>query len=73
LVTEIRKLSRIAVAVGGFLVMMGMILIGTFALALFNVLDIGVFTDETHLLMLTVALLSIGVLDVVAGVILWRG
>jgi len=73
LVAEIRKLSRIAVAVGGFLVMMGMILIGTFALALLNVLDIGVFTGETHLLMLTVALLSIGVLDVVAGVILWRG
>jgi len=73
LVAEIRKLSRIAAAVGGFLVMMGMILIGTFALALFNVLDIGVLADETHLLMLTVALLSIGVLDVVAGVILWRG
>ena len=73
MVGEVRKLSRIAAAVGGFLVMMGMILIGTFALALLNVLDIGVFTGETHLLMLTVALLSIGVLDVVAGVILWRG
>ena len=69
---EIGKLSRIAAAVGGFLIMMGMILIGTFTLVLFNVLDIGVFTDETHLLMLTVALLSMGVLDVVAGVILWR-
>jgi len=73
LVAEIRKLSRVAVAVGGFLVVMGMILIGTFALVLFNVLDIGVFTNETHLLLLTVGLLSIGVLDVIAGVILWRG
>jgi len=73
LVTEIRKLSRIAAAVGGFLVMMGMVLIGVFALALFNVLDIGVLADETHLLMLTAGLLSIGVLDVIAGVILWRG
>jgi len=70
---DVGKLGRIAVAVGGFLVMMGMILIGTFALALFNVLDIGVFTEETHLLLLIVGLLSIGVLDVVAGVILWRG
>ena len=69
---EIGKLGRIAVAVGGFLIMMGMILISTFILTLFNVLDIGVFTDETHMVLLTVALISVGVLDVVAGVMLWR-
>jgi len=72
LVAEVGRLSRIAVAVGGFLIMMGMILIGVFALALFNVLDISVFTDETRLLLLIAGLLSMGVLDVVAGVILWR-
>jgi len=69
---EIGKLGRIAVAVGGFLIMIGMILISTFILTLFNVLDIGVFTDETHMVLLTVALISVGVLDVVAGVMLWR-
>jgi len=68
-----RKLSRLAVAVGGFLIMMGMILMGAIALTLLNVIDISAFANETYLLMFMLALLSVGVLDMIAGIILTRG
>jgi len=68
-----RKLSRLAVAIGGFLIMMGMIFMGAIALTLLNVIDVSAFTNETYLLMFMLALLSVGVLDVIAGIILSRG
>jgi hypothetical protein len=46
-----RKLSRLAVATGGFLIMMGMILAGASVLTLLNVIDITAFMNETYLLL----------------------
>jgi len=68
-----RKLSRLAVAIGGFLIMMGMILMSAVVLTLLNVIDITAFMNETYVLMFMLALLSVGVLDVIAGIILSRG
>jgi len=68
-----RKLSRLAVAIGGFLIMMGMILMSAVVLTLLNVIDITAFMNETYVLIFMLALLSIGVLDVIAGIILSRG
>ena len=68
-----RKLSRLAVAIGGFLIMMGMILMSTVVLTLLNVIDITAFMNETYVLMFMLALVSVGVLDVIAGIILSRG
>jgi len=68
-----RKLSRLAVAIGGFLIMMGMILISAFVLTLLNVIDVTAFMNETYLLMFMLAMLSVGVLDVIAGIMLSRG
>jgi len=73
LTERMRKLSRLAVAIGGFLIMMGMILMGAIALTLLNIIDISAFVNETYLLMFMLALLSVGVLDVIAGIILSRG
>lgn len=67
-----RKLSRLAAAIGGFLVMMGMILMGAIVLNLLGIIDVTVFLNETYLLMFMLALLSVGILDVIAGVILSR-
>jgi len=67
------KLSRLAVAIGGFLIMMGMILMGAVVLAGLNVIDITAFMNETYLLLFILALLSVGVLDLIAGIILSRG
>jgi len=69
---RIRKLSRLAVAIGGFLVMMGMILSGAVALNILGIIDITVFMNETYLLMFMLGLLSVGILDIVAGIILSR-
>lgn len=68
-----RKLSRLAVAIGGFLIMMGMILMSAIVLTLLNVIDITAFINETYVLMFMLALLSVGLLDVIAGIILSRG
>lgn len=67
-----RKLSRLAAAIGGFLVMMGMILLGAVVLNLLGIIDVTVFLNETYLLMFMLALLSVGILDLLAGVILSR-
>ena len=48
---RMRKLSRLAVATGGFLIMMGMILVGASVLTLLNVIDITAFMNETYLLL----------------------
>jgi len=68
-----RKLSRLAVAIGGFLIMMGMILMSAVVLTMLNVIDITAFMNETSVLIFMLALLSVGVLDVIAGIILSRG
>lgn len=72
LTERVRKLSRLAVAVGGFLIMMGMILVSALVLNLMNIVDISTFTNEAYLLMFMLALFSIGVLDLVAGILLSR-
>jgi hypothetical protein len=68
-----RKLSRLAVTIGGFLIMMGMILMGAIVLILLNIVDTSAFMNETYLLLFMLALLSVGVLDIIAGIILSRG
>jgi len=67
------KLSRLAVAVGGFLIMMGMFLVVAIALTLLNIVDVSALVNETYLLVFMLALLSVGVLDVIAGILLSRG
>jgi len=66
------KLSRLAVAIGGFLIMMGMILLSAVVLTLLNVIDVTAFMNETYSLMFMLALLAIGILNLLAGVILSR-
>jgi len=53
--------------------MMGMILMGAVVLSLLNVIDITAFLNETYLLTFMLALLSVGILDVIAGILLSRG
>lgn len=69
---RIGKLSRLAAAIGGFLIMIGMILVSTVVLCGMNIVDVGAFANESYLMMLMLALLSVGALDVIAGIILSR-
>jgi hypothetical protein len=63
--------NRFAVALGGFLIFVGIIIMGSFLIFYFmenlNHLETGSIQNLSLLL-----LLSIGLVDLIAGVILWR-
>jgi len=63
------RLSKVAVAMGGFLIFVGITMIGVFALVFSGVVDVSLLGKEYRMLFLWV-LLVIGVLDVVSGIIL---
>lgn len=71
-----QRLSKVAVAIGGFLIFVGIIMIGMFALALSGVVDIGVFErisgSEAYRMLFLGVLLVIGILDFVSGIMLRR-
>ena len=66
------RLCRLAVAIGGFLIMMGMILLGGVVLTLLNIVDITAFMNENYSSLFMLALLSVGIINLVAGLILSR-
>ena len=67
-----RRLSKVALIIGGFLILVGVTIMGMFALVLARAIDVGalerIFMDY-RVLFLGV-LLVIGVFDVVSGIIL---
>jgi hypothetical protein len=65
-----RKLARLSIAIGGFLIVTSLVLTGIIFLILMNIIEIDVFADQTNTLLLTLVLLVVGVLDFVAGIIL---
>jgi hypothetical protein len=65
-----RKLVRLSIAIGGFLIVTSLILTGTVFLILLNLIDVGVFANQTHISVLTLMFLAIGILDFAAGIIL---
>ena len=68
-----QRLSKVAVAIGGFLIFVGIIMVGIFALVLFGVIDVSVLESNGYRMFSLGVLLVIGVLDLVSGVILRRG
>ena len=67
-----RKLVRLSIAIGGFLIVTSLILTGTVFLILLNIIDVSVFANQTHVSVLTLLFLAIGVLDFIAGIILLK-
>jgi hypothetical protein len=65
-----RRLVRLSIAIGGFLIVTSLILTGTVFLILLDIIDVGVFADQIHTSLLTLMFLAIGVLDFIAGIIL---
>lgn len=61
---------RIAVVIGGFLIMVGMILVGIFFLALFRILDPDFLISEDFARVFMLALVILGVLDLVSALTL---
>jgi hypothetical protein len=69
----IRKwLSRFAVALGGFLIFVGIIVIGVFLIDYFGMIDLNILETENLQNLPFFMLLAIGLVDLIAGIILWR-
>ncbi len=65
-----RKLVRLSLAIGGFLIVTSLILAGTIFLLLLNMIDLKIFSDSATTSVLTMIFLAIGILDFIAGIIL---
>lgn len=63
---------RIALAIGGFLIFLGLIIIGFFILVYLNVIDVNTLLNPEYRLLFILILLVLGVLDLVSAVILAR-
>lgn len=64
--------SRLAVALGGFLIFLGIIVIGAFLVGYFDLMDLSILETENLQTLSLLMLLAIGLVDLVAGAILWR-
>jgi len=67
-----KRFSRFAVALGGFLIFVGIIVIGVFLIGFLGVVDFSIIDNETFYSLSLLLLLAIGLVDLVAGIILWR-
>ncbi|MCW4015433.1 MAG: hypothetical protein NWF06_03605 [Candidatus Bathyarchaeota archaeon] len=64
--------SRFAVALGGFLIFVGIIITAVFIVSFLGVVDFGVIETENLQSLWLGLLLAIGLIDLLAGIILWR-
>ena len=67
-----KLLSRFAVALGGFLIFVGIVMIGSFLIGFLGVVDFSIVESEKLQSLFLGLLLAIGLVDLVAGIILWR-
>jgi hypothetical protein len=65
-----RKLVRLSLAIGGFLIVTSLILTGAIFLILLNMIDVTVLADPATTSVLTMLFLAIGILDFIAGILL---
>ena len=64
--------SRFAVALGGFFIFVGIIVMGVFLIGFFGMVDLSILESENLQNLPLLLLLAIGLADLVAGTILWR-
>ncbi len=69
----IRKwFSRFAVALGGFLIFVGIIIIGVFLVDYFGMIDFNILETENLQSLPFFMLFALGLVDLIAGILLWR-
>ncbi len=67
-----RWFSRFAVALGGFLIFIGIVVIGIFLASIMGIIDVNLIETENLQGLVLGLLLMVGAVDIVAAVILWR-
>lgn len=70
MIVTLRRFSRVAAALGGLLIFIGIVVMGIFVLALFHIIDIDFLMEADHQALLVWILLVIGVLDLASGILL---
>lgn len=63
---------RFAVALGGFLIFMGIIMVGVFAMVFFGRVDVSALENQEYRMLSLWVLLVVGVFNLVSGIILRR-
>lgn len=66
-----QKLIKLCIAIGGFLIVSGLILTGIVFLILSNIIDMNVLTDQVAVALLTLIFMTIGVVSIIAGTTLF--
>ncbi|MCW4054881.1 MAG: hypothetical protein NWE84_08215 [Candidatus Bathyarchaeota archaeon] len=61
---------RFAVALGGFLIFIGIIMVGVFAMVFFGFVDVSALENQEYRLLSLWVLLVVGVFDLLSGIIL---
>lgn len=64
--------SRFAVALGGFLIFIGIILTSVFIVNFLDIMDFSLTGAENLQNLFLMLIFTIGLLDLIAGIILWR-
>ena len=64
--------NRFAVALGGFLIFIGMLFIGFFLVHLLGVINLNSIESETLQSFSLMMLLIIGLVDLLVGIMLWK-
>jgi len=64
--------SRFAVALGGFLIFVGIVVTCVFVVGFLDVIDFSILESETFQSISLFLLLAIGLIDLMAGIMLWR-
>lgn len=63
---------KFAVALGGFLIFMGIMIIGVFAMVFFKFVDVSALESQEYPMLPLWVLLIVGVFDLVSGIMLRR-
>ena len=63
---------RFAVALGGFLIFMGIIMLGVVAMVFFGFVDVSTLENQEYRMLSLWVMFMIGALDLVSGIILRR-
>ena len=64
--------NRFAVALGGFLIFVGIIIIGVFLFVFIGDINLNLMEIENLQSLFNAVLLFVGFIDLIAGIILWR-
>jgi hypothetical protein len=66
-----KTIKKVAVAIGGLIILLGMITLGISALAFFGIINPELFLNEEPRIIFIYLLLILGIIDLISGILLW--